>query len=39
MGGYYLNEKAAPAFPWILLLGVFLSVAATIFYLIKKFGS
>jgi hypothetical protein len=39
LGGYYLNEKADPVFPWILLLGVFLSVAATIVYLIKKFSS
>ncbi|MEQ8715580.1 MAG: AtpZ/AtpI family protein [Cyclobacteriaceae bacterium] len=38
-GGYYLNEFVDPAFPWLLLLSTFLSVAATIFYLLKKFGS
>ncbi|MEQ9299249.1 MAG: AtpZ/AtpI family protein [Cyclobacteriaceae bacterium] len=38
-GGYYLNEFVGSKFPWILLLSTFLSVAATIFYLLKKFGT
>ncbi|WP_374987993.1 AtpZ/AtpI family protein [Marinoscillum sp. MHG1-6] len=38
-GGYYLNEWLSTKFPWALLFSIFLSVAATIFYLLKKFGS
>ena len=38
-GGYYLNEYVSAGFPWILLLSTFLSVAATIFYLLKKFNT
>ncbi|MFY0599195.1 MAG: AtpZ/AtpI family protein [Cyclobacteriaceae bacterium] len=36
-GGYYLNEKLNTRIPWVLLFSIFLSVAATIYYLLKKF--
>lgn len=36
-GGYYLNEFAGTKVPWILIASIFLSVAATIYYLLKKF--
>ena len=38
-GGYYINEYIGAKFPWPLLLSTFLSVAATIFYLLKKFNT
>lgn len=36
-GGYYLNQEVGTKIPWILIGSIFLSVAATIFYLLKKF--
>jgi len=38
-GGYYLDGLVTTKIPWILILSVFLSVAATIFYLLKRTGS
>ncbi|MFY0607925.1 MAG: AtpZ/AtpI family protein [Cyclobacteriaceae bacterium] len=35
--GYYLHSHFGGSFPWILILAVFMAVAGTIFYLIKKF--
>lgn len=37
-GGYYLDEKINSTIPWVLILSVFLSIPATIYYLLKKFG-
>jgi F0F1-type ATP synthase assembly protein I len=36
-GGLYLNKLADTTVPWVLLAFIFLSVAATIYYLTIKF--
>ena len=38
-GGYYLNEKIGSEIPWMMIVSILLSVAASIYYLIKKFVS
>lgn len=38
-GGYYLDNYVGFKIPWILIASIPLSVAATIYYLLKKFGS
>ncbi|MFT6866500.1 MAG: F0F1-type ATP synthase assembly protein I [Cyclobacteriaceae bacterium] len=37
-GGYYLNDYLNLKIPWILIFSILLSVVATIYYLLKKFG-
>ncbi len=37
-GGYYLNDYLELKIPWILIASILLSVVATIYYLLKKFG-